>query len=87
MVQKNSHSVSAVGIEKYFHKTFTDSKIRLDRKIDFKAFEKVKKAQQVSKIRFRMSEVDIYNDWTFLKIEIKTRKSNRFNGRYRDSLL
>ena len=59
MIQKNSHSVSAVGIEKYFHKTFTDSKIRLDRKIDFNAFEKVKKAQQVSKIRFRMSEVDI----------------------------
>lgn len=58
MVQKNSHSVSAVGIEKYFHKTFADSKIRLDRRIDSVAFDKVAKAQQVAKVRLRMSEVD-----------------------------
>ncbi|HEL2699862.1 TPA: hypothetical protein T7M09_001685 [Streptococcus suis] len=59
MVQKNSHSVSAVGIEKYFHETFKDSKVRLNRKIDSVAFDKVANAQQVVKIRLRMSEVDV----------------------------
>ncbi|MCP1640352.1 hypothetical protein J2T50_002088 [Streptococcus gallinaceus] len=58
MVQKNSHSVSAVGIEQYFYKTFEDSKIRLDRKIDSVAVDKVTKAQQVAKIRLRMNDVD-----------------------------